>query len=135
MFLSPGYAPLVIDIGGEGRHVCAWNVNPSPFRTVGRYRGQPIPRWICGRADDIPLPCAVVDWLIVERTPVSKAALREFARVISPTGRITLRHAPLPWADRHALAKAILPGRIFERVLQLGAALVQETEFHQSSPL
>lgn len=122
--------PLIVDVGGEGRHELAWNINPSRFQTIGRNKGRPIPRWLGGRADSIPLPRGVVDWLIVERTPLSKAALREFARVIVPTGRITLRHAPLPWKDRHALAKAMLPGHVSQRLILIDDRVVQETEFH-----
>jgi hypothetical protein len=121
--------PLVVDVGGEGRHELAWNINPSRFQTIGRNKGQPIPRWLGGRADCIPLPHAVIDWLIVERTPLSKAALRELARVVAPRGRITLRHVPLPWKDRHALAKVMLPGRVCQRLMLIGNTEVQETEF------
>jgi hypothetical protein len=112
--------PFVVDVGGEGRHELASNINFSHFQTIGRDTGRPIPRWLGGRADNIPLPRGVVNWLIVERTPLSKAALREFARVIAPTGRITLRHAPLPWKDRHALAKAMLPGQVCQRLFLIG---------------
>jgi hypothetical protein len=121
--------PFIVDVGGEGRHELAWNINPSRFQTIGRHKGRAIPRWPGGRADKIPLPCASVDWLIVERTPLSKAALREFARVIVPTGRITLRHTPFPWKDRHALAKAMLPGHVCQRLMRIGDREVQETEF------
>lgn len=120
---------LVVDVGGEGRHPIAWNVNPSPIRTLGRYKGQPIPRWLYGTAESIPLADGAVDWLIVERTPLSLAALKELARVVSPTGRITLRHVPLPWKDRHGLAKSVLPGRFVERMSCIGGLTVQETEF------
>jgi hypothetical protein len=129
VILPTGHQGFVLDIGGEGRHAEAWNLNPSPTRTLGPDRGRPIPRWIPGRADAIPLAAGVVDWLIVERTPLSHEALVELARVVSPSGRITLRHVPLPWADRHALARSILPGRAVQRMMHLGGAVVQETEF------
>ena len=120
---------IVLDVGGEGRHVRAWNINPCSLKTAGDARGQPIPHWIRGRADDIPLPSGVVDWLIVERTPLSKRALEELARVVAPAGRITLRHVPLPWKDRHALARQVLPGRAYRRMTRIGGTLVQETDF------
>jgi hypothetical protein len=120
---------IVLDIGGEGRHASAWNINPCPLKTLGRNRGEPIPHWIRGRADDIPLPSGVADWLIVERTPLSRRAVMELARVVAPHGRITLRHVPLPWTDRHALARQLLPGKAYQRMTRIGAAVVQETEF------
>ncbi len=120
---------VVLDVGGEGRHPEAWNLNPSPVKTFGEQRGQPIPRHIPGRADSIPLPDGSVDRLIVERTPLRVAALSEIARVISVTGTIVLRHAQPPNVDPHALASRILPGRISRRTIRLGGQVLQETEF------
>jgi hypothetical protein len=55
-----------LDIGGEGRHAEAWNLNPSPVKTLGPEKGLPIPRRIAGRANAIPLPDHSVDRIIVE---------------------------------------------------------------------
>jgi len=120
---------MTLDIGGEGRHPLAWNLNPSPVKTLGPDRGAPIPRHIAGRADRIPLESGSVDRVIVERTPLRRAALTEIARVVSPTGTITLRHAIPPGIDPHATARAILPGRATtRRILHVGR-LVMETQF------
>lgn len=47
---------LLLDIGGEGSHSEAWNLNPSCVRTLGPRRGLPIPKLILGRAKTIPFP-------------------------------------------------------------------------------
>jgi ubiquinone/menaquinone biosynthesis C-methylase UbiE len=120
---------VVLDIGGEGRHPEAWNLNPSHVKTLGKNRGKPIPQHISGRADDIPLPDSSVDRIIVERTPLRVAALQEIARIIAPKGTIILRHVPLPNGDPHAFAKRILFGRISQRIIHLGGQVVQETAF------
>ena len=125
---------IILDVGGEGRHPEAWNLNPSFVRTIGKKRGQPIPQHILGRADNIPLGDRSVDRVIVERTPLQVSALKEISRVISSNGTIVLRHARSPCGDPHALAKAILPGRLNHRITRLNGQLVQETEFRLSSP-
>ena len=96
---------VVIDIGGEGRHPDAWNVNPSAVKTLGPGRGEPIPRHIPGRAESLPLENGSVDLIIVEKTPLRRGALEEIARVIAPEGRVIMRHVPLPGIDCHQLAK------------------------------
>ena len=125
---------LQLDIGGEGRNERAWNLNPSPCRTVGPNRGRPIPRRIPGRAEAIPLPDHSVDLVIVERTPLRKAALYEIARVIARSGSIILRHSIPPNFDPHALAKAILPGRVSEKRIRRGNLTLLETTFECSNP-
>jgi ubiquinone/menaquinone biosynthesis C-methylase UbiE len=122
--------PLLLDIGGEGRYAKAWNLNPSRVKTIGPQRGAPIERHIAGRAEEIPLPDGSVRWILVERTPLREAALREIARVIMPGGLIVLRHAASPTFDRHQTARGILPGRVRERVICLRGQSVQETRFH-----
>jgi hypothetical protein len=69
-------------------HPDAWNLNPSFVKTIGKSKGQPIPRHLSGRADAIPLADGSVNRLIVERTPLQVAALQEIARVISSNGTI-----------------------------------------------
>ena len=123
---------VVLDVGGEGRHPNAWNLNPSFVKTIGTKRGEPIPQHISGRADHISLPDRSVDRLICERTPLQLAALREIARVISPNGIITLRHALCPHGDPHAVAKRVLPGLVSERIICIDGQIVQETEFRPS---
>ena len=123
---------FILDVGGEGRHPEAWNLNPSLVKTIGNKRGQPIPQHISGRAEDIPLGDGTADRVIVERTPLQRAALKEIARVVSSNGTIILRHAHSPYWDPHALAKRILPGRISQRTFRLAGQVVQETEFRVS---
>ena len=119
--------PLAIDIGGEGRYACVWNVNPSRTRTLGPRAGQIIPRLIVARADALPLRDASVDVAVVERTPLRRQALIELRRVVVPRGWIILRHVPLPNRDRHALALQLIAGRHRQRPFRLDGMLVQET--------
>ncbi len=122
-------ADFVLDVGGEGRHPEAWNLNPSRVKTIGPERGRPIPQHILGRADDIPLPDGSVDRLIAERTPLLAAALKEIIRVIAPNGMIILRHVRPPCGDPHALARSMLPGQVSQRTIRLAGRVVQETRF------
>ena len=118
---------LFLDIGGEGRHSDAVNVNPRRYKTLGPGRGEPIPRLIVARADAIPLASGSVARIVVERTPLTRAALAEIARVIAPRGTIVLRHVPLERGDRHALARKLLGGHAARRTLCLAGQCVQET--------
>jgi hypothetical protein len=129
-----GQQPVfILDVGGEGCHPEAWNVNPSALKTVGKQRGQPIPRHIHGRADAIPFADGSVNGIIVERTPLQLSALQEIARVIASPGIIVLRHVQPPYGDPHMLALQILPGRTSHRVIRLGGQVGQETVFRVSS--
>lgn len=119
----------MLDVGGEGRHQMAWNLNPSPVKTLGPSRGKPIPRLILGRAEAIPLPDKSVDRLIVERTPLRRRALEEVGRVIRPTGCVILRHAVPPDIDPHRLAIRVLAGRTQQRTVHVSGQRVQETVF------
>lgn len=120
---------LTLDIGGEGRHVDAWNLNPSATKTLGPGKGSRIPRHVRGRADAIPLADHSVDRIIVERTPLNKAALTEIARVIAPGGSVIMRHAVPFDIDPHAMAKAILPGPVTQRTVQINGQTLQESRF------
>lgn len=123
---------FILDIGGEGRHDKAWNLNPAPFGTLGIGRGKPIPRHIAGRAEAIPLPDHSVDRIIMERVPLRQIALVEIARVIAADGQIVLRHAAPPNFDPHGLARQMLPGEVSQRTMRIGRQVLQETCFQLS---
>jgi hypothetical protein len=120
-------SPTVLDIGGEGRHPDAWNLNPRRHKTFGPERGQLIPRWIEGRGERIPLPDRSVEVLIVERTPLLPATLAEIARVTSPTALIILRHVRAHHLDPHRLAVQVLKGTIARGTITIGSHTLQET--------
>jgi hypothetical protein len=120
-------SPTVLDIGGEGRHSEAWNLNPRQYKTFGPQRGELIPRWIEGRGERIPLPDGTVEVVIVERTPLVPATLAEIARVASPTARIILRHVPVHHFDPHRLAVQALQGTIERGTITIGSHTLQET--------
>ena len=119
----------VLDIGGEGRHPQAWNLNPRRRRTLGTSRGELIARHIAGRAEAIPFADRSLELIIVEKTPLRPAALAEIRRVIHPRGTVVLRHAAMPGRDPHALAIGLFPGRVTRCWVQLAGHLVRETVF------
>lgn len=119
--------PITIDIGGEGRHPGAINLNRSRYKTLGSERGEPIPRLIVAHAEALPLAAQSVNCVYVERTPLSRAALAEISRVMAPGGEVILTHVPLPDEDRHRLARKLLPGIVRQRRTQIGGQCVQET--------
>jgi hypothetical protein len=119
--------PVILDIGGEGRHPEAWNLNPRSRKTLGQQRGDLIPRLIQGRGECIPFPNQTVDVLIVERTPLRRATLSEMLRVASPCARIILRHAKGHQRDPHQLAVQMLKGAVEQRMAMIGRQPVQET--------
>ena len=119
--------PFVLDIGGEGRNAHAWNLNPRRLRTFGPQRGQLIPRLILARGEAIPLVDHCVDVLIVERTPLRLATLREMLRVARPSAQVILRHVVTPAGDPHRIALQSLPGTNTRRFTTIGIHRVQET--------
>lgn len=119
--------PFVIDIGGEGRYVRALNVNPRRVKTFGPERGRPIPRLIVGRAESVPLPNQCADSIIVERTPLSRGALCEIARLAKLGAIIVLRHARAFGIDPHQLARRVLQGEYRRRECKIGSKSYQET--------
>lgn len=118
---------FVLDIGGEGRHQAAWNLNPRPFKTLGPQRGQPIPRLILGRAEKVPLPDRKIDMVIVERTPLSRRAIEEIKRIARPGALVLLRHARAFGRDPHLLAKEMLSGERHECECEIESKIYQET--------
>ncbi|WP_164104479.1 methyltransferase domain-containing protein [Candidatus Laterigemmans baculatus] len=120
---------FVLDIGGEGRHRGAWNLNPRTRRTLGPLRGQRIPRLIQGRGEHIPLPADSVDLVIVERTPLRLRALDEIRRVTKSGGWVVLRHAPAPVAHPHLPARRLLSGTFYASAARIGRQSVTQTIF------
>jgi hypothetical protein len=118
---------FVLDIGGEGRHPGAWNLNPRRQRTLGRAAGEPIPRLIQGRGDSIPLADESVDLIIVERTPLRPAMLLEMRRVAKPSATAILRHAVGPLGDPHRTAVELLQSSARHRTLTIGRRTIRET--------
>jgi hypothetical protein len=118
---------LVLDIGGEGRHPEAWNLNLHATRTCGPDRGSPIPRLIQARGELIPLVDGCVDVLIAERTPLRRATLAEMLRIAQPHAIIILRHICPHRLDPHRFAVGVFPGTVTQRKLPLGDRVLQET--------
>lgn len=121
----------LLDVGGEGRHLAAWNLNPRRYKTRGPARGAPIPRLILGRAEAIPLPDQSVGMVIVERTPLLGGGLDEIERVLESTGIVLLRHARPPGHDPHRQACERLAGRVEQQVLHVSGYALQQTVFYR----
>jgi hypothetical protein len=118
---------VILDIGGEGRHRAAWNLNPRTHRTCGPRRGEPIPRLIHARGDRIPLADRSVDVLIVERTPLLRSTLDEIKRVARPSASVILRHALSGVTDPHRLALQVLEGTATRSITRIGGTRVNQT--------
>jgi SAM-dependent methyltransferase len=105
---APRERPLaVLDLGsGTGRFTPAlaeafggplYGVEPSQkMRAVAeKHAGHPAVRYVGGRAEDIPLPAASVDlvlmYLSFHHVQDREAAASEVARVLRPGGRVLLR--------------------------------------------
>lgn len=119
--------PVILDIGGEGRHPEAWNLNPLAKCSLAPHRGEPIVRLIQARGESIPLATRSVDLVIVERTPLRPATLREIRRIVKPGAFVLLRHADLPWLDPHRIALRMLPGAVRRSLMQIGGQRYRET--------
>lgn len=120
-------SPFILDIGGEGRHPTAWNLNPRTAKTLGPCRGEAIPNLIRGRGESIPLHDRCVDIVIVERTPLRAATLTEICRIAKPGSTIILRHAIPPWCDPHRLALRMVTGNVERGIVQIGKQTLRET--------
>lgn len=129
MFDQPICFVHQLDIGGEGRHAEAWNLNPRATNTLGPDAGQPIPKRIAGRAEAIPLPDASVAQVIVERTPLRDKSLAEIARVTIPGACVVLRHARPPWSDPHKQVAQFWGPPTQQRLRRLAGQIVQESKF------
>ena len=127
--------PVMLDIGGEGRHPEAWNLNPLAKRSLAPHRGQPIARLIQARGENIPLATHSVDLVIVERTPLRPATLREIRRIVKPGAFVLLRHADLPWLDPHRLALRMLLGAVHRSLMQIGVQRYRQTVIRLDSPV
>lgn len=119
----------LLDVGGEGRHQGAWNLNPRSRKTLGPEVGQLIPKRIAGRCEAIPLPDGSVGQVIVERTPLSDQSLKEIARVAVPAAHVILRHSRPPWSDPHQRAAREWGPPIRQEFRRLAGQIVQESEF------
>lgn len=82
-----------VDVGGEGAHAAAWNLNPSRLRTMpGGRVGDPIPRLIQGSGEQMPFRDGSISRLVLENAPITDRTAREIARVMAPDGLVELRN-------------------------------------------
>lgn len=84
--------PVHVDVGGEGRYEDALNINPGKYTSTTGEPGRPIPNWVYGRSDDLPLPDNSVHKLTVESAPLNDQAIMEILRVMRPRSQIEVYH-------------------------------------------
>jgi hypothetical protein len=111
---APEPAPLHLDIGGEGFHPDAVNVNPSPVTTtgIGAPAGQPIPNLVQTTGENLaphfaPGSAAVVT---IENTPITPTMASQVASVTRPGGQIILQHPADAAQALHPLVIQAVPG-------------------------
>jgi len=89
---TPIPAGLFVDVGGEGAHTGAINVNPSPIGSAdGLVPGRAIPNHVAGSSTSIPLPDASVARLVLERSTIEPGTGAEIARVMRPGGEVRIQ--------------------------------------------
>ena len=119
----------LLDVGGEGRHANAWNLNPRSLKTLGSDKGVAIPRCILGRAECIPLPDRSVQQIIMERAPLRRAAVFELVRVIVPGGTIILRHHTDSGRNPHLMAQHLIDADFSVQQIKIGCQELQQSRF------
>ena len=120
----------LLDVGGEGRLRQAINLNTSYIKTLGPNKGEPIPRLMIGRADDIPLPCESVRVVVMERTPLMRHTALEIHRVVVPGGFVILRHHA-GITDPHSAAAQILGTPLSTTSMKIGSQAVKQSVFRK----
>lgn len=118
---------FTLDIGGEGRHPEAWNLNISRLQTLGPEKGLPIRRWIFGRSTCLPFADGTVDRIIMEKTPLTRVAIGEMVRVLKPGGEIVLRHFHGGGEHPHGWARKMIRGQVSIGRARLRNQWVEET--------
>lgn len=112
-----------IDIGGEGRHARAINVNPLRTTTTTGTPGRPIPNLVVGHGERMPFADHVADLVTVENAPLRTDTIDEIARVLKPGGVVRLSH-PADYAIRTGTHDAVAGalGVLAERSALFGPA-------------
>ncbi len=113
----------LLDVGGEGRYATAMNLNPSPTKTLGPDKGEPIPNRIEGRAENIPLADNTVQTIVVERTPLRNEAIEEILRCASEDATLIFRFA----SDQHACPSQRIRQRIAGKMRHSDIELAGQT--------
>jgi RHS repeat-associated protein len=103
-----------IDIGGEGAHVEAINLNPS---TVTSTQGANlIPRRVPGVGERLPFSSRTADVITLEGAPLRPGAAEEIGRVIRPGGEVTLVNPSDYAAAAHQRVADVLRGSVTRTV-------------------
>lgn len=122
----------LLDIGGEGRYATALNLNPRAEKTLGPEKGQPIPNWLNGRAEHIPLPDNSVQTVVVERTPLRDKALDEITRVVADGGTMVFRHVVTDGINPHQRIRERIEGIAHTEDIELDGMQVQQLVIRRS---
>jgi hypothetical protein len=105
-----------LDVGGEGRHHYAINVNPGNLTSTTGVPGRPIPRLVNGHVEKIPFASGTADGLLVESAPLRPGAAAEIARVLKPGASVRLVHPVDYGRTHHASVITALGGKHKQRV-------------------
>ena len=108
-----GFAPVVIDIGGEGRYPNAINVNPSEVPSLRP--GGTIPNRVDAFGEKLPFPDNSVDGIVIESGPINPDVIREIVRVLKPGGSIRLLSPPEFAKEAHESVLKAVGGEMSQR--------------------
>ena len=104
---------LHLDIGGEGRHFNAVNLNPSTHTTCLSGPQLPIPNHLQGRGESIPCSDCSVFLITIENTEITEDMTIEIKRVLDAHGIIRLIHPTGYAAEAHSYVATIVNGKVF----------------------
>jgi len=105
---------IVIDIGGEGRHADALNVNPFRVTTTTGAPGRPIPNHVPFDGKRLPFGDRSVDIIHLENSPIRPDTIAEIKRVLRPGGEIRLVGPEDVSASLHQQIADAVGGRVFQ---------------------
>ena len=112
---------VTVDIGGEGRHPSAINLNINVLQTINE--PTPTPNVILGSAFSLPFDDQSIDHLVVESAPFNP---EEIARVLRPAGTVRVFH-PAEMEQRHARLAEAVGGQVSTRRTKFGDIDMLET--------
>jgi hypothetical protein len=104
----------VIDIGGEGRHAGALNVNPSKVTSTTGAAGRPIPNHVPFDGKRLPFADQSVDVIHLENAPIRPETIAEIKRVLRLGGDVRLVGPEDVSAALHQQIAEAIGGKMFQ---------------------
>jgi RHS repeat-associated protein len=103
-----------IDIGGEGAHPEAINLNPTNVTSTNE--ATLIPRRVPGVGERLPFSSRTADVITLEGAPLRPGAAEEIGRVIRPGGEVTLVNPSDYATAAHQRVADVLRGNVTQTV-------------------